>query len=259
MKRIARLILVFACLFTVFIILMPFLSSQFGPYPLMKVQDVADLFTPLVLIPVYWLLFEVAPERRPGRAEVTAFLIVAALWAEGQGMHLSSNSVDNLLQGKGPAQVVEAVNRLGAGLTESGVAALTYFYDEVLSHYLWHAAMMAFAALLIFRQWRSPFAPPLSSLALPMAAGVLYGLDHGLMALEGGTLPLAVPFAAGVVAFTLIWGRGELRRQPLLTFLFVAFAVALTLWLVWWLVWGCLAGPLDALHAVLQGTRPICP
>lgn len=259
MKRIARLTLVFACLFTVFIIFIPFLSSQFGPYPLMKVQDVADIFTPLVLIPAYWLLFEITPEKRPARAEIIAFLIIGALWAEGQGMHLSSNSVDNLLQGKGPVQVVEAVSRLGPGLTTSGVATLTYFYDEVLSHYLWHAAMMAFVALIILRQWRNPFDQPAPNLGLPIAAGVLYGIDHGLMVLEGGTMPLAVPFAAVVVVFTLIWGRAALPRQPLLVFLSVAFAVALVLWLVWWLVWGCLAGPLDALHAVLQGTRPLCP
>ncbi len=259
MKRLARLTLVFAILLLMFTIGVTFLSGQFGPYPLMKLQDVADLFTPLILIPIYWLLFEIAPDKAPRRAETIIFLVLAALWVEGQGMHLASNSVDNLLQGKGPAEIVAAIQTLGVAITGSGVGVLTYFYDEVLSHYLWHAAMMALAALLMYRQWRNPFSEGAGGFGYPVGAGVLYGVSHGLVALEGETLPIAIPFSVLVVIFAVVWGRTQFRRQPLMTFFTVAFGVALLVFLAWWLAWGCFASPFDAVRAVFKGLRPACP
>jgi hypothetical protein len=56
MKRLSFLSLVFAILFAVFFLGPPFLNMQFSLYPLMKIADVFDLLTPLVLIPLYWLL-----------------------------------------------------------------------------------------------------------------------------------------------------------------------------------------------------------
>jgi hypothetical protein len=56
-NRLSRLTLVFSITFAVLIISPAFLNRQFGPYPLMKTGDVIDLFTPLILIPLYWLLF----------------------------------------------------------------------------------------------------------------------------------------------------------------------------------------------------------
>ncbi len=87
MQRLARLTLIFALLYAVFIIAPAFLSSQFAPYPLMKNGDVLDLLTPLVLIPLYWLLFEIRRESPPSQKETLIFLVLAALWVEGQRMH----------------------------------------------------------------------------------------------------------------------------------------------------------------------------
>ncbi len=259
MRRLSLLTLVFTIIFAVFLLLPPFLSAQFGPYPLMKTQDIFDLFTPLVLIPLYWLLFEIEPGQRPGRTEVIVFLVLAALWVEGQGMHLGANSIDNLIEGKAASQVVAEVNALGAALTAGSVAHLTYFYDEVLSHYLWQGAMMALAALLIYRQWKNPFGGNLTGLGYPIGAGLLHGLNFALIVLEGQTAPLGLAFSLLVVLFTLVWGRDKLRRQPLLTFFSVAFALAALLFLAWLLVWGCFIEPLDVLPKVLTGVRPVCP
>ena len=44
--------------------------------------------TPFVMVPLYWLLFREAADRAPGR--IIAFLLLAALWVEGHGMHLSA-------------------------------------------------------------------------------------------------------------------------------------------------------------------------
>jgi len=231
MNRLSRLTLVFALVFAAFILGPPFLSSSFAPYPLMQIQDVVDLFTPLILIPAYWLLFQVDRARPPAQNEIIAFLVLAALWVEGQGMHLAANSIGHLTQ----------------ALTGTDVAALTHFYDEVLSHYMWHAGVIGLSVLLIYRQWRNPFAGQRARLGTVTGAGILHGLNYGLMVLEGATTPLGVPAAVLITAFALLWGRGKLRQQPLLAFFFVAYLVATLLFIVWRLYWGSFIEPFDAL------------
>ena len=61
-----------------------------------------------------------------------AFLVLASLWTMGQGMHLSANSINNLL---GPG--------------DTPVHELVHFYDEVLSHYLWHIGLVGLSILLL--------------------------------------------------------------------------------------------------------------
>ena len=74
MRRLSWLTLAFSVLFAIFITSLPFLSRSFGPYPLMKTQDAIDLFTPLVLIPVYWLLFRLESAKPPSAREIIALL-----------------------------------------------------------------------------------------------------------------------------------------------------------------------------------------
>jgi hypothetical protein len=226
MARLYRLTILFAILFAVFFILPAFLSNPLGLYPLMEVADAFDLLTPLVLIPVYWLLLELRPETPPSRGENLAFLVLAALWVEGQGMHLAANSIGHLLK------------------TMMGTDAytLTDFYDEMLSHYLWHFGVIALSALLLYRQWRHPFAQDSPSvgggtLALGIIASVVYGLAFFLIATEGRTVPMSFPFAILSTLFGLIWGRSSFRKQPLLLFLTVGYLVAV-LFLAGWGIYG---------------------
>ena len=222
MPRLSRLIFVFGLASAVFFIGPALLSDQIAPFPLMKIGDVFDIFTPLVLIPLYWLLYHLDQDDKPGIREGIVFLIFVALWVEGQGMHLSANSIGHLL----------------ADMTESDVYALTHFYDEVLSHYLWHLGIIGLAALLLIRQWRNPFAENRSSLTLVILAGIIYGFTFFLIVIEGGTAPLGIPFAVVVTLVGLIWGRHELRRQPLLAFFLVSFGVATLLFTGWAIYWG---------------------
>jgi hypothetical protein len=231
MTRLPRLILIFALLFAAFILGPPFLSPRFAAYPLMQIQDVVDLLTPLVLIPAYWLLFQLDCAKPPAQNETIVFLVLAALWVEGQGMHLAANSIGHLTQ----------------GLAGTDVAALTHFYDEVLSHYMWHAAVIGFSILLIYRQWKNPFPGGRSRLGTQVGAGILHGLNYGLMVLEGATTPLGVPAAGLITLFGIVWGRGKLRQQPLLAFFFVAYLVATLLFILWRLYWGSFIEPFDAL------------
>ena len=132
MSRLTRMILVFSLAFAVLFVGPSMLSSQFGPYPLIKIGDVLDLFTPLVLIPLYWLLYQVGQDKRPGLREGLAFMVLAALWVEGQGIHLAANSIGHLL----------------SEMTSSDAYILTYFYDETLGHVLWHSGVMGLSGEL---------------------------------------------------------------------------------------------------------------
>jgi len=157
--RLSRLILVFALLSMVFFLGPALLSQQFGPYPLMRNGDVLDLLTPLVLIPLYWLLFQIRRDLTPTQREIMAFLILAVLWVMGQGMHLAANSISHLME----------------EMKRSDAYALTHSYDEVLSHYLWHVSIVGLSTLLLYRQWRNPFSEKVATMRLTSAAGAIYG------------------------------------------------------------------------------------
>ncbi|MGH7730654.1 MAG: hypothetical protein ACRENJ_05315 [Candidatus Eiseniibacteriota bacterium] len=221
MQRLARLTLIFAVAFAVLIVTPAFLGGPFAPYPLMSMGDVLDLLTPLVLIPLYWLLFQIRPDRPPSPRETLLFLVLAALWTEGQGMHLVGNSVGRLVQ----------------ALADGPVVSLVHFYDEVLSHYLWHFGLVGLSALLIYRQWNAPFEGQRSGLVLEIVAGTLHGFNYFVTFVEAQTTLLGVPFAAGVVGFAAIFGRSRLRQQPILAFFFVTCLVASLCFLGWGLYW----------------------
>ncbi len=224
MKRLSKLTLVFAILFAVFIVLPGLISNQFGPYELLKNGDILDLFTPLVLIPLYWLLFQISPDKKPSQGEVIAFLILAAMWIEGQGMHLAANAIGHLTK----------------DIVGSDIETLTHFLDEVLSHYLWHLGLVGLSVLLIYRQWKNPFVESNGGMGMVIAAGIIHGFNYFLTIVEAATTPLGVPFAVLVVLATAIWGRKNLRQQPVLAFFFVAYLVATLFFLGWGLYWGYL-------------------
>jgi len=221
MKRLSILILVFSISFAVFFMVPPFLNRQFGPYPLMKIADVFDLFTPFVLILLYWLLFRLDGKSAPSLSENLVFLIFAVFWVAGQGMHLTANSIGHLLK----------------GMENSAVFNLTDFYDEVLGHYLWHFGVVGLSALLVYRQWRNPFTEARAVTWAVILAGVIYGFTYFAIIIEGATTPLGVPFSVLMVLFGLIWGRKKLKIQPLLFFFLIAYFLAVVLFLGWGIYW----------------------
>jgi hypothetical protein len=222
MKHLCVIILVFAVAFAIFFFSPPLLSNQFGVYSLMKVGDAFDIFTPLILIPLYWLLFRIDADKTPSLTEVLILLLFVAFWVEGQGMHLSANSIGHLLK----------------GMESSDTYSLAYFYDEVLSHYMWHFGIFGLSALVVFRQLRNPFTEKQAILWVLILAGIIHGFTLFVIVVEGGTALLGVPFVILVTLFGLIWGRKRFSQQPLLFFFFVTCLVSTLLFIGWGIYWG---------------------
>lgn len=221
MKNLSRLTLVFSVAFSVMFLAPVALKGSFAPFPLMKTGDAFDLLAPLILIPLYWLLFR-AGANRPSVKEIAVFLIFAAFFVEGHGIHLAGNSIGHWLNG---AEGTDVYN-------------LTYFYDEVLGHYLWHLGVIGLSAMVMFRQWQNPLPGQKPSLWLPGLAGVIHGFLWFLIFVEGQTVPVGLPFAAATLLFLIIRGRKMIRRQPVILFFFAASLTAVLFLAGWGIYWG---------------------
>ncbi len=180
----------------------------------------------------------VTSDRSTHASELT-FMVMAAFWAAGQGIHLSANSIDNLIEKLAKQGTID--------VTGSSIFTLAYFYDEHLSHYLWHIGVAGLAALLIYESWRRP-ADERTDWRLVIPAGLLYGFLFFCIFLEGNTMPLGLPFVGAVVILMLVGGRSRLTHQPVLAFFFAACLGALILFAGWWLYWGCFPPILEPYH-----------
>jgi hypothetical protein len=228
MKRLSLLTLLFSILSLVFIVLSVFFRFKFPPYPLVSYQDAIDVLTPIVLIPVYWLMFKYAVGSRSGLGEEIAFLLLAAVWVEGHGMHLSANSIDNLIDAlaRNPATNIKGTD----------VYRLVFFFDERLGHYVWHVGMLGLPALLIYLEWHHAVESTVTWWA-SVAAGLIYGFSYFCIFIQAQTIFLGLPFAAVLVLFGVIWGRQKLGQRPMLAFFFVSSLVALVLFTGWGVYW----------------------
>ncbi len=217
----SSLILVFALCFTVFILVPPFLGQPFPAYRLIHWADVFDLATPLVLIPLYWVLFSDSGATARSLRLTALFLALAALWTLGQGIHLGANSINNLL---------------GAGTTN--VHAIVHFYDEVLSHYLWHAGIAGLSILLVFTPSPRPQTTSRVRWGIIVGSAILYGLTYFSAVNEGGTVPIGLPAAALIPLAILALRRRDLRTHNMIAFFFVGYLLAVVLFLAWYAYWG---------------------
>jgi hypothetical protein len=224
-NRLSWTVLAFSIAFAAVHAIPVLLGKPFGPYPVITTGAVVDLLTPLIMVPLYWLLYRVDQTRTPSLAPTwswIAFLVFTALWVQGDSIHLPTNAISLVLK-----------SNLISGSTHD----LNNFYDEVLSHYLWHTGMVGLSGLIMFRQWQRPFAGERSPLALEAVAGSLYGAVFFGAVVEGGTAPLGLPFAALVTLFGLVWGRKRFRQQPLLAFFFTGYLVATIFFVGWAIYW----------------------
>jgi hypothetical protein len=214
--------LIFALAIAFFILAPAFLNQPFAPNPYLKLADVLDLFTPLVLIPLYYLLLYYGGSQPLSLRSTLVFLVFASLWVLGQGMHLSANTIGQWLSDVAGDQVYD----------------VTYFYDEVLSHYLWHMGAAALSAQLIYNSWKHPFEEQTARLISETVSGIIYGLTIFIIGIEGGTVALLFPFSALAAIAALFLGWGKFKQTPVLTFFMVGYALAALIFVGWGLYWG---------------------
>ena len=229
MKRLSLLTLILAAFSLAFVLIIIFLRIKFPLYPLVSYQDVFGLLTPLIFIPIYWLLFRHAANTKTSLVQEIAFMVLASIWIEGQGIHLSTNSIDNLIEALARNRVIN--------ITTTDIYQLTYFLDEHLSHYMMHIGMIGLAALLIFCEWHN-LADSVTLWWAAILAGIMFGFFNFCTFIEGQTVVLGLPFCLIIVLFTMIWGRNKLSQRPLLAFFFATCLVALLLFTGWGLYWG---------------------
>jgi hypothetical protein len=203
----------------------PALKAQSGLAEGFTWQEVVDLFTPVVLLP----LFSVALHRGGGmgRAGWLAFVVIATLWVSGQAMHLAANAIG------------DAAAESGATTYEESVPGqLGFWIDEVLSHWLWHLSWAALLLLLAWSTWpgRANGSDRATGTGRALLGGAIQGFTWFVVTVEGVTAALGIPAA-------LLWlGIGTLHRRAAGTgrvtasFLLATGAIAVLGYLVWGLI-----------------------
>lgn len=207
-------------------------KSPFGPAGV-TVGDWIDALGTFVVIGLYvWIASGLAArDQRPYPALAH---MVAVAYAMGRGVHLAANSIHDMIDRTGGADPW----------------GLVYLWDERVSHCMVDVARIGFVLALVSLE-RPPVADG-SAAGSGEAAGVAkagpggtvalfvgalaYGFTYFASAVEGQTVPLALPFCLAFAA----WGIGSAARGralgPTRTFFTVAAVVSL-LFLAIWGIW----------------------
>jgi len=218
--RLPAALLAYSVALAAFLLVPPYLKAPLGPPQAFTSQEAADLLTPLVVIPLAWLVFDLAGGL--GRRGLVAFLVLAALWVEGQGIHLAANAIGDAF----PHDAAEAFYRTVPG-------DLDLWLDETLSHWMWHAAWVGLSLLILAAATRDAAAPPDRTSGTAAVAGAVYGATFFLVSVEGVTTPLGIPASILILAWCVLAARRGLIRQPVFTFFLVATVVTLVGYVGW--------------------------
>ena len=197
----------------------PYLKASVGPPTAFTLQEAADLFTPLIVIPLAWLVYDLAGGS--GRTGLVAFLAIAAVWIEGQGIHLAANAIGDAF----PHDAVKTFYQTVPG-------DLDQWLDETLSHWMWHAAWVALSILILAAATRSPIAAA-SRPSVAGLAGFVHGVTFFLVTVEGVTTLLGIPASILILAWTALTARQGLAARPVVAFFLVASVVTLLGYLGW--------------------------
>lgn len=218
--RLPAALLAYAIALAAFLIVPPYLKASVGPPPAFTLQEAADLLTPLVVIPLAWLVFDLAGGL--GRRGLVAFLVLGALWVEGQGIHLAANAIGDAFS----HAAAEAFYQTVPG-------ELDLWLDETLSHWMWHGAWVGLSVLMLAAATRGASGTPRRASATAVAAGLIYGATFFLVTVEGATTLLGIPASLLALAWCLVAARRGLVRQPVITFFLVSAIVTLIGYVAW--------------------------
>lgn len=221
--QLSAALLAYALALAAFLLVPPYLKASAGPVEGFTWQEATDLLTPLVVIPLAWLVLDLTGGL--GRRGLVAFLVVAALWVEGQGIHLAANAVGDAFS----HDAAEAFYQTLPG-------DLNLWLDETLSHWTWHAAWFALSILLLAAATRGSIVQPDRPSVAAAMAGVIHGATFFVVSIEGATTLLDIPASILILAWCLAAGRRGLRRQPVVTFFLASTIVTILGYGVWgWL------------------------
>jgi hypothetical protein len=223
--RLPAALLAYSIALAAFLLVPPYLRASVGPPQAFTLQEAVDLLTPVVVIPLAWLVFDLSGGL--GRRGLVAFLVVAAVWVEGQAIHLAANAIGDAF----PHEAAVAFY-----LTKPG--DLDLWLDETLSHWLWHAAWVALSILILAAATRGPAVSPDRASVTAAVAGLILGATFFLVTVEGVTTLLGIPATILILAWCLIAGRRGLARQPVVT----CFLVASVVTMLGYGAWGALNG-----------------
>lgn len=213
-------LLAYAAALAAFLLVPPYLRASVGPPQAFTLQEAADLLTPVAVIPLAWLAFDLAGGL--GRRGLVAFLVVAAVWVEGQGIHLAANAVGDAFPHDGAAAFYQTVP-----------GDLDLWLDETLSHWMWHAAWVAISLLVLAAATRADIPPMGRTSAMAAAAGLVHGATFFVVTVEGVTTLLGIPASILILAWSVLAGRRGLARRPVVTFFLVTTVVTLLGYVGW--------------------------
>jgi hypothetical protein len=213
-------LLAYAIALAAFLLVPPYLKASVGPPQAFTLQEAADLLTPLVVIPLAWLVFDLAGGL--GRRGLVAFLVIAVVWVEGQGIHLAANAIGDAFSHAAAEVFYETVP-----------GELDLWLDEVLSHWMWHGAWVALSILVLAAATRGSVGPSDRTSVTAVAAGLVHGATFFLVTVEGATTLLGIPASILILAWCLVSGRRGLLRQPVVTFFLVSTVVTLLGYVAW--------------------------
>ena len=218
--RLPAALFAYAVALAALLLVPPYLKASVGPPPAFTLQEAADLLTPLVVIPLVWLVFDLAGGF--GRRGLIGFLVIAALWVEGQGIHLAANAIGDAFSHDAADAFYQTVP-----------GDLDLWLDETLSHWMWHVAWVAMSIVVLAAATRGPVVPPARTSVTAAVAGIIHGVTFFVVSVEGVTTLLGIPASILILAWSVLAGRRGLTRQPVVTF-FIATMVVTILGYVGW-------------------------
>ena len=218
-RRLPLALLAYAVALATFLLLPPVLHATVGPPGGFTLQEAVDLLTPVVLVPLAWWVLECLGGLRP--FELVVFLVIAVVWVEGQAIHLATNAIGDVF--------VRGAERDAFYATDAG--DLDHWFDEVLSHWLWHLAWAALSVFMVaiaarHRAW------PAGPGWLSALAGALHGATFFFVTTEGETALLGIPLSIGLLAWTARETAAG-SRNPAIRFFLTSSVVTLAGYLAW--------------------------